>query len=371
MSLWNAGFDATPSGSEDRSLGDDRMREIKAVLKERLIKEHNLDIAEAGSQPRQGLHKAGSAVIFSQADAPTLRNGTILGTADVGLVWHDTDDDSLHVWNGAAWVVIPGASLIADTAATPNRVLMRDTAGGGKVTAPAAEDDIALKSTVTTSMATHTAAYLHAEYDIIIDSDAKLNLWASNTTGAYPRVYIKRGSWTFAGTTYNDGTYDYLVYLSRPGTNFIYAEPGVILNYTGTHFRFRGFGFATTPEPEDSIIENLTLNLNITGTAGNAFAQAFFQCANILHVKLNLTFNAGLTSTGFQECKRIEYCVVTMIGNSAYQYGIVNSYGVIRCKIVNGIYASAFPTTGYVANQEIPNSSQSDIAEYGFNIRTV
>lgn len=83
---WSSAYELTPAGDDDPSEGDDRIRETKVATRERLEKEHNMDLSEAGLQPRQGLHKAGSAVAFHQASAPTTRNGVALAAADAGLV---------------------------------------------------------------------------------------------------------------------------------------------------------------------------------------------------------------------------------------------------------------------------------------------
>lgn len=98
----NSAFMGQPAGGEDPSLGDDRIRAFKEAWKERLEKEHYLDLTEAGVQPRQGLHRAGSAVAFYQASAPTQRNGVALGASDAGILWSNTTG-KLSVWTGTAW----------------------------------------------------------------------------------------------------------------------------------------------------------------------------------------------------------------------------------------------------------------------------
>lgn len=105
----NSTFMAQPAGSEDLSLGNDRIISFKLAWKERMEKEHHLDLTEAGSQPRQGLHKAGSAVAFHQASAPTTRNGNALGSADAGILFVQQGSGKLQVYNGSAFYgVIPG-----------------------------------------------------------------------------------------------------------------------------------------------------------------------------------------------------------------------------------------------------------------------
>lgn len=111
----NSAFMAQPAGSEDASLGDDRIRSFKAAFKERLEKEHYLDLAEAGAQPRQGLHRAGSAVAFYQASAPTTRNGIALGASDAGILWVSSTSGNVAVYSGSSWISIGAAPPVGAT----------------------------------------------------------------------------------------------------------------------------------------------------------------------------------------------------------------------------------------------------------------
>ena len=100
----DSAFQASPAGGDNPAQGDDKIREFKVAMYERWLKEHNMDLAEGGAQPRQGLHKAGSAVAFYQASAPTQRNGVALATVDAGLLWLDSDTGALNQWSGSVWV---------------------------------------------------------------------------------------------------------------------------------------------------------------------------------------------------------------------------------------------------------------------------
>lgn len=113
---WGAVFEASPGGGDDPSQGDDRIRETKSAIRERLQKEHLFDLAEAGSQPRQGLHKAGSAVAFEQEAAPTQRNGVTLGTSDAGILWRKTSTGVLYVWSGSNWEAAAAGALLSGAA---------------------------------------------------------------------------------------------------------------------------------------------------------------------------------------------------------------------------------------------------------------
>jgi hypothetical protein len=120
MATWNAAFNASPAGGDNPSQGDDKIREFKVAVYDRVVKEHNFDLTEGGAQPRQGLHKAGSAVAFHQASAPTQRNGVALGANDAGLIWVNSTTGVWYRWSGSAWVAVTvtTAEQITSTVAT-------------------------------------------------------------------------------------------------------------------------------------------------------------------------------------------------------------------------------------------------------------
>lgn len=121
MATWNAAFNASPAGGDNPSFGDDKIRELKTTLVDRFIKEHYFDISEGGAQPRQGLHRAGSAVAFYQNAAPTQRNSANLSVADAGIFFVDSADKNIKVWDGDSFEnVKPAVAVAADTALSSN-----------------------------------------------------------------------------------------------------------------------------------------------------------------------------------------------------------------------------------------------------------
>lgn len=115
MPTVNSSFMTTPVGTDSPAQGDNVIVALKGAWKERLEKEHEFDLTESGSQPRQGLHKQGSAVAFYQDTEPTQRNGqNLLGDTgdsdtDKGLLLVNSTDQTMKVWTGTAWVgVVPG-----------------------------------------------------------------------------------------------------------------------------------------------------------------------------------------------------------------------------------------------------------------------
>lgn len=105
------GFELTPAGDASPAEGDDRIRELKETAGSLLDKEH---IArDAGSTAAQGWHRAGSAIAYYQAAAPTNRpdDATALGATDAGRVWIDSDDGGAKYWDGSAFQWVYGQDL--------------------------------------------------------------------------------------------------------------------------------------------------------------------------------------------------------------------------------------------------------------------
>ena len=104
--IWNTAFSLSPAGSDAPSTLDNRIRELKEAIYERVAKEHVMSLA-SGLAGEDGYHKAGSANAFYAGTAPTtLPDGTVLGAAHAGRLWYDTAKGVLRVWSGTAWIAI-------------------------------------------------------------------------------------------------------------------------------------------------------------------------------------------------------------------------------------------------------------------------
>lgn len=101
---WDTAFELVPAGTDLLSGGDNAIRNLALATRERLEREHNF--AVAGTQSKHGWHRAGSAVSFYQAAAPTNKidpSATALDSDDAGRLWVDSDTYALFVWDGSAW----------------------------------------------------------------------------------------------------------------------------------------------------------------------------------------------------------------------------------------------------------------------------
>lgn len=119
---WDSAFNSKPVSGDKVGRGYANIQETRQGIQERLVSEHEFDLS-VGTDVRQGLHKAGSAVAFYQASAPTQRNGVDLAAADAGIEWIDSDNGMLSVWSGTEWVA-PFAAT-----GTANTLVLRDANG--------------------------------------------------------------------------------------------------------------------------------------------------------------------------------------------------------------------------------------------------
>lgn len=102
-SAWD---ETTPAGSEARSLGDDRIRELKNQLSDRLATEHT-DITD-DSGDKELIHKAGQCTVFyvgTTAEIAALTNS--FATANLCCIAFDTTIGAIKYFNGSDWIVLP------------------------------------------------------------------------------------------------------------------------------------------------------------------------------------------------------------------------------------------------------------------------
>ena len=107
---WNAAYQATPADGTSPALGDDRMREIKSSIEERLGNEHltynTADLATAGNALLDGMHRQGSAHAWYESGTARVNrvHGGALIAFDAGRLLIDSDTNLLYAWSGTAWL---------------------------------------------------------------------------------------------------------------------------------------------------------------------------------------------------------------------------------------------------------------------------
>lgn len=100
---WNDAFEATPAGSNAVSVVDDRIREFKRDLRERLQVEHNFSTHSSGTD--DGTHKAGLCGVLK---SDTTTNLDALADVANSVGW-DTTLLQLKRNTGSAWAAILAA----------------------------------------------------------------------------------------------------------------------------------------------------------------------------------------------------------------------------------------------------------------------
>jgi len=108
MASWTTTFEATPAGSASPSDGDDRIRELKSAIEERMNNEHTThnDAYSDGTVAKDWLHKSGSASAYYQSSAPTTYpdGSTALDSNATGRLWVDEDDNVMYIYDGSSFV---------------------------------------------------------------------------------------------------------------------------------------------------------------------------------------------------------------------------------------------------------------------------
>lgn len=127
MSDMTSAWLASPSDSASVGAGNEAIQDVKETFHTRISREHHESLTEVSPQTKHGVHKAGSAVSFAQAAAPTLRPDgvTTLNADDHGRLWIDTDTGVMYFWkwdsgtSSGAWTeCAPAHGLVLLTSGT-------------------------------------------------------------------------------------------------------------------------------------------------------------------------------------------------------------------------------------------------------------
>ena len=120
---WDSDFENIPKGSETPQRGDDRIRELKKAVRERVQQEHVFD--PGGTLENQGIHKSGSAVGSRDSSDPSTRpNGDSLDTDDEGRIHVDSEVNAVRVYDGSKWT--PARTGVAVKSVSANYSMTQD-----------------------------------------------------------------------------------------------------------------------------------------------------------------------------------------------------------------------------------------------------
>lgn len=109
---WNTAFLATPAGSDDPRQGDDRIRELKTAVDERLARELFWGLHGGSSAGQEGNLRAGAGRVYHQSSAPTVKpDGNALDADDAGRLYCQSNTTGLRVrTSNSTWVPVALAS---------------------------------------------------------------------------------------------------------------------------------------------------------------------------------------------------------------------------------------------------------------------
>ena len=109
---WDSSFEATPAGSDQFLVVDDRIRQVKRAVSERALREHYWDPADAATDnAKGGRHLEGSARVWYGGSTPATRpDGDNLDSNDKGRLYLPSGGNLL-VYTGSAWTSLASLSL--------------------------------------------------------------------------------------------------------------------------------------------------------------------------------------------------------------------------------------------------------------------
>jgi len=107
------GFNASPAGSADPRQGDDRIRELKVALAERLSREGYFALVGGSSAGQEGNLRQGAGRVYHQSSAPTTKpDGNALDSDDVGRLYCQSNTTPLKVrTSNSTWVSVAAEAV--------------------------------------------------------------------------------------------------------------------------------------------------------------------------------------------------------------------------------------------------------------------
>jgi hypothetical protein len=177
-------------------------------------------------------------------------------------------------------------------------------------------------------------------WELIIDSNAKLDQWINHIGGALKRVLIKEGSWTASSLGPTAGV---LINLDSTGTVFVRGEIGSSINYSGPYASVM-YGFYHSSKPSIGSESFYDVKVNINNTTGNT-SHAFYECSNLINCIGNATTNL-LDAFGFNSCDNLTNCVGYGTSSGREGYGFHSCNKLINC-IGTGLTSTNYSGMGF------------------------
>lgn len=202
-------------------------------------------------------------------------------------------------------------------------------------------------------------AGLAEQFTFVVDSDEKLNMWATNNSSYdYTSVLIKKGTYSCQNS----------INLSETNTKVIVGEVGNLIKIS--NISAYAIKYDTLPTSNDHYIKGVNLYYS-----GNTL-RGFYKCVNLSNCLVQCN---GYGGSAFDGCKNIYACGgLCMYNASASGYGFQNCLGVQKCNgnallvedtTSNNIQGATFDTATCSANMKQYNSTYAvaDTANGGFN----
>lgn len=235
-------------------------------------------------------------------------------------------------------------------------------------------DDIKLN----TKQVNNTALDNTAKYTFIVDSNEKLNLWATqDSRHDYTSVLIRKGSWICnkeeidvekAQTHIIEGEYGSKINCGITATSEM--NPYEDIEISGVTIEFEELKYSATGF---NSVCNLS-NCKVTIPDAERNENGFYKCQNLsnCHAVVHKSIERNGVIQGFNGCKNVLNCTSNATGGMGLSAGFANCENVINCigyaecpgKITDGGLAC-----GFITSKKIENCIGSGIggtSGYGF-----
>jgi len=211
---------------------------------------------------------------------------------------------------------------IASPSAVPLSVVKRDSVGGIVVPTAGPYD---------TYMAMNRLAVESLSWDLVIDSNSKLDQWIQHTSGLYKRVLIRAGIWT-ASVAPTSNVY---IDLTRSGTRFVFAEPGSLLVFNNALSTSSAFYSTAIADSERDNYHFIGVKVSVYTSDYTGSIYGFNGLVNLDNCNAVLTIPSGGlvgSSVCFTNCLYLNDCVAEITSLDGNASGAI---GYFNCKLLN------------------------------------